>query len=43
MNIHAFGVELTLNIRGEKMDKFLENWVEEVFDITEIEENIRNT
>jgi len=25
------------------MDKFLENWVEEVFEITEIEENIKNT
>ena len=30
-------------MRGEKMDKFLENWVEEVFEITEIEESIANS
>ncbi|MFQ3321151.1 MAG: hypothetical protein ACI9O1_000227 [Candidatus Thalassarchaeaceae archaeon] len=30
-------------MRGEKMDKFLENWVEEVFEITEKEESITNS
>jgi hypothetical protein len=30
-------------MRGEKMDKFLENWVEEVFEITEKEESIANS